>query len=191
MKDTAQRILDAAIQVFGRDGVSGATTREIARRAKVNEVTLFRHFKNKDELLRQVVVCSSKQFSLVFEDAPYETAADVRRTIDAFAAAYTAKLSKNEEFVRTFFGEMKRHQKLCRQLFVLSSQSVRQRFIAYLTKAQDRKLLRANLDVITATDALTGMLFSGVMRRPLTKSIYSHKAYVITCVELFWKGIEP
>ncbi len=42
MKETEQRILDAAMRVFGRDGVSGATTREIARVARVNEVTLFR-----------------------------------------------------------------------------------------------------------------------------------------------------
>src|SRR5580692_5838449 len=69
MKETEQRILDAAMRVFGRDGVSGATTREIARVARVNEVTLFRYFRNKNELLRQMVLCSAKQYDLVFADA--------------------------------------------------------------------------------------------------------------------------
>jgi AcrR family transcriptional regulator len=46
MKGTEEKILLAATRVFARQGVSGATTREIARRARVNEVTLFRHFKN-------------------------------------------------------------------------------------------------------------------------------------------------
>ena len=38
---TRQRLLDAAARVFARSGLEGATTREIAREAKVNEVTLF------------------------------------------------------------------------------------------------------------------------------------------------------
>ena len=79
MNNTGQRILDAALRVFGRDGVSGATTREIARVAKVNEVTLFRYFKNKNELLRQVVMQSSKRYEQVFAEAALETPDDLRQ----------------------------------------------------------------------------------------------------------------
>lgn len=191
MKDTSQRILEAAIRVFARDGLSGATTRAIALAAKVNEVTLFRHFKNKNELLRQVVLQCSKNYEHVFAEAAFETPADLRRTVQIFATAYSKMVQKNEAFIRTFFGEMKRHQKLCRQLFVESSQSVRQRLISYLATAQKNQLIRADVDVATAADALTGMLFIGVMRRPLTQSVYSHERYVQTCLELFLKGIEP
>jgi len=49
---TRKRILVAAELVFSRDGLQGATTREIARQAGVNEVTLFRHFRTREELLR-------------------------------------------------------------------------------------------------------------------------------------------
>src|SRR5260221_5803217 len=49
---TKQRILAAAELVFSRDGFQGATTREIARQAGVNEVTIFRHFHTREELLR-------------------------------------------------------------------------------------------------------------------------------------------
>jgi Bacterial regulatory proteins, tetR family len=38
---TEQRILAAAELVFSRDGFQGATTREIAQQAGVNEVTIF------------------------------------------------------------------------------------------------------------------------------------------------------
>jgi AcrR family transcriptional regulator len=37
--------------VFSRDGFQGATTREIAQQAGVNEVTIFRHFHTREELL--------------------------------------------------------------------------------------------------------------------------------------------
>src|SRR6476661_2123058 len=52
---TRERRLDAAGQTFSRDGIRGATTREIARKAGVNEVTLFRHFKSKEQLLGAVL----------------------------------------------------------------------------------------------------------------------------------------
>jgi AcrR family transcriptional regulator len=190
MKNTRQRILDAALRVFGRDGVSGATTREIARAAKVNEVTLFRSFKSKEELLRQVVLQSSQRYEPVFAGASLETPDDLRRTVRAYAETHAQKFRDNEAFVRTFVGEMTRHLKLCRSLFVESVKPVRQKFIAYLQAAQKARLVRKDLDPATAADALTGMLMAGALRRPLTESIYSHRRYVETCVELFLKGIE-
>jgi AcrR family transcriptional regulator len=53
--DTRQRILEAAIQLFSENGYTGATTRSIAAAAGVNEVTLFRHFGNKENLLREAI----------------------------------------------------------------------------------------------------------------------------------------
>jgi AcrR family transcriptional regulator len=50
-EDTRERILIAAREVIGRKGKRGATTREIADVAGVNEATIFRHFGNKETLL--------------------------------------------------------------------------------------------------------------------------------------------
>ena len=52
---TRNRLLRAATEVFADYGVTGATTREIARVAGVSEVTLFRHFQSKEQLLVAVV----------------------------------------------------------------------------------------------------------------------------------------
>ena len=52
---TRERILDAAARTFSLEGIQGATTRQIARKAGVNEVTLFRHFKSKEQLLGAVL----------------------------------------------------------------------------------------------------------------------------------------
>lgn len=54
-EDTGTRILDAALEVFYEGGYEGATTRAIAERAAVNEVTLFRHFGSKRELFLAVI----------------------------------------------------------------------------------------------------------------------------------------
>ncbi len=56
MTDTEQKILDAALRVFASEGYEGATTRRIAQEANVNEVTLFRKFQSKENLLREVLI---------------------------------------------------------------------------------------------------------------------------------------
>jgi AcrR family transcriptional regulator len=52
VSDTTERILRAAGELFAERGYSGTTTRAIAERAGVNEVTLFRRFENKAGILR-------------------------------------------------------------------------------------------------------------------------------------------
>ena len=49
-RSARERTIDAALQVFGEKGFTGSTTREIAKRARVNEVTIFRLFKSKRAL---------------------------------------------------------------------------------------------------------------------------------------------
>jgi AcrR family transcriptional regulator len=53
-EETRERIILAAREVIKRKGKRGATTREIADVAGVNEATLFRHFGNKEALIVEV-----------------------------------------------------------------------------------------------------------------------------------------
>jgi AcrR family transcriptional regulator len=53
--DTKQKILRAAAHLFSRSGYSGTTTQQIAKRARVAETSIYRHFKGKDELFVEAV----------------------------------------------------------------------------------------------------------------------------------------
>lgn len=48
-----QRILDAAVQVFARQGFNQSTIAQIARQAGVADGTIYLYFKNKDDILVQ------------------------------------------------------------------------------------------------------------------------------------------
>ncbi len=49
------RVLKAATALFAAKGFHKTSTRGVARKARVNEVTIFRHFKNKEELYLEVL----------------------------------------------------------------------------------------------------------------------------------------
>lgn len=63
---TADRIVEAAIQLISEKGYAAATTRSIAALAGVNEVTIFRHFGNKRGILKAAVERFS--YGPVFQD---------------------------------------------------------------------------------------------------------------------------
>ncbi len=53
--DTKTQILDAALELISQDGLKATTTKAIAEKASVNEVTLFRHFESKEKLFLAVI----------------------------------------------------------------------------------------------------------------------------------------
>ena len=53
MDATEEKILKATLIVLGKEGYDKATTRKIATEAGVSELTLFRKFKNKENLVRE------------------------------------------------------------------------------------------------------------------------------------------
>ena len=73
-----ERLIEAAVQLFSRQGFRGTTTRQIARLADVNETTLFRHFSRKQTLfwaavesrLKRLRIPRELQNALLEGDAP-------------------------------------------------------------------------------------------------------------------------
>ena len=64
--NTAQKIIDAALKVFGEKGYKGATTRVIAEKAGFSELTLFRKFKTKENLFDMALIQNIIEFKKEF-----------------------------------------------------------------------------------------------------------------------------
>ena len=54
-RDTRTKILDAAAQLLRDKGISGTTTREIARAAGLSDAAIYSHFKSRGELLHALI----------------------------------------------------------------------------------------------------------------------------------------
>jgi AcrR family transcriptional regulator len=72
-EDTHRRILNAALEEFTHHGFKGTSTRAISERACVNEVTLFRHFGSKVEMLKEAVEDAVLQMRVPTEIEAYIT----------------------------------------------------------------------------------------------------------------------
>jgi AcrR family transcriptional regulator len=90
MDETRARVLDAAYEQFSRMGVQRSTMEDVARRAGVSRITVYRRFVTKDALVEQVVRREFRryfdQFLIDIEQA--ETAAD--RVVLGFVSSLRA-----------------------------------------------------------------------------------------------------
>lgn len=71
MNDTQQKLIDAADQLLRENGLARATTRKIAQQAEVSEGLLYHHFKDKAELIHEVVFHRLRNFHEFLENLPF------------------------------------------------------------------------------------------------------------------------
>lgn len=188
---TRERLLEAAARIFARDGLDGATTREIARAAGVNEVTLFRHFRSKDRLLQAVV---QRNFGSTAAPPPLPaTGNDLRADLAAHARAYEQRLQENLPLIRAMLGGIHRHGEQERQVYLAIFAPLRAALIARLEAAQEGGRLQPAADAGMLADLFSGMIFTGVLRRasPIARRDYRATAYLETAVELIVRGAAP
>jgi AcrR family transcriptional regulator len=187
---TRTRLIEAASQVFATLGVQGATTRQIARIAGVNEVTLFRHFASKEQLLGAVI---ENAFVLQTEALAHPEAwtQDLKIDLRQYAYIYNKMLEAQEDLIRTFIGEAKRHPEEAKQVIQEAAKPLGQKLVAYLQSSQKRGTVRADLDPFPAVDMFTGMLLAGMLYRSakFNQRNYSCEDYIETCVNIFVGGI--
>jgi AcrR family transcriptional regulator len=187
---TRTRLIEAASQVFASLGVQGATTREIARVAGVNEVTLFRHFASKEQLLGAVI---KNALALQTEALAHPQAwtQDLKIDLIQYAHLYNTMLEAQEDLIRTFIGEAKRHPEEAKQVIQEAAKPLGEKLVAYLESSQRLGTVRADLDLFPAVDMFKGMLLAGMLCRSanFNQGSYSCEDYIETCVHIFVGGI--
>lgn len=95
-QETRERILSAARQLMAQKGYKGATTRKISELAGVNEVTVFRHFKNKvgilTELLKEIMDVREQ-----LEQGLQGEFSDLKEMLVSYARTYYGLLVERKE----------------------------------------------------------------------------------------------
>lgn len=98
------RLLVAALVEVAERGLRGATTRRIAGRAGVNEVTLFRHFGSKSALVAEALRSAAEGFG----SAAARPSGDLVRDLEELALAYWAFVGANRGAMVRLLPELSR-----------------------------------------------------------------------------------
>lgn len=150
--DAEQRILEAALKVFATEGYTGATTRKIAEEANVAEVTLFRKFKSKENLLKEVlnsnraVFASLDNLFQIQKDVDLET--ELRFLGKNIAKAMKDKKRDNKShmhmFMHMLFEEGKRRHEVAEVLLAFLQTSIKPLSKYFESQIKNEKMRNIN-----------------------------------------------
>jgi len=161
-------MLEAGRAVFAELGYAGASTKEIARRADVGEVLLFRHFQNKAGLFDEAVLAPLESF--VDQWAGLWEQHGLRgATIDELAEDYVRLLygffESNRELVTALLSARAHHPEASARLDELFSRleaTVREGMTEYNLPVGDPVLtVRLTFGLVLSTVVNADLLFAG------------------------------
>lgn len=168
--DVRQRILLSAARVFAETGYRGATTRRIAQAADVNEVTLFRHFGSKSELIREAIGSAGRQgdFARLPED-PVDPVAELTE----WSRRHIRHLHAVRAMIRTCMGESEEHPEV---VTCATERPIRVKVQLrdYLVRLQRLGLAAPDFDPDVAAAVLMAAVFTDAMSRDLMPESYDY-----------------
>ncbi|GGJ34423.1 TetR/AcrR family transcriptional regulator [Deinococcus roseus] len=106
--DTHNRILDAALDCIFEMGLTGVTTKAIAAKAGINEVTLFRRFGNKTNLLKAVISREAEQ--VASHDIRYT--GNLEDDLGRVVTGYIELVERRPGLINVLMSELPRHPEL-------------------------------------------------------------------------------
>lgn len=92
---TEEKILKVSLELFSKFGYVGTSTKKIAEKAGVNEVTLFRKFKTKSNLFQEVISECSKEGNII-KNLSNELTGDFDKDINIFGISFYNFLKNNQ-----------------------------------------------------------------------------------------------
>jgi AcrR family transcriptional regulator len=168
--DVREALLRAAIKVFAETGSRGATTRRIAQEADVNEVTLFRHFKSKDDLLRAALqFFASHAMTRTLPAVPKTP----RTELLDWCRAHHRELHKVRALIRRSMGEFEEYPENCSH-GMQASIRIADDLAGYLGRLKRTGLASGDWDERAAAAMLMGALFTDALGRDTMPQRYPY-----------------
>jgi AcrR family transcriptional regulator len=168
--DVRQALLRAAVTVFAETGTRGATTRRIAQEAGVNEVTLFRHFRSKDDLLAAALEAFARQ---AVQRALPDRPVDPERELGDWCRAHHRELHQIRALIRKSMGEFEQYPANCTQC-MQASVRIADELTDYLNRLKRAGLATGDWDARAAAAMLMGAIFTDAIGRDTTPERYPY-----------------
>ena len=189
--DRRQQIIATAMELFGKKGFRGTTTRDLATEADVNEAIIFRHFKTKEELYTAIIEQKAGERDSYHEELErLATVGDDEQFLEAVGRTFLEKHETDTTFMRLLlFSALEGHQ--LSEMFV-SSMAERHPIANYIKRRIGDGAFR-QVDPQLAARALMGMFASFIMWQEIfgfkNKQPRDREEVVRTFVSIFLSGM--
>lgn len=182
-----EKILKAATELYAETGFRGTTTRQIAQRAGVNEVTVFRQFGSKTLLLHEAIRCAcATPVPAPLPEIPVHPRAELLQ----WAHAHWQELWARRSVIRTAMGEIEEHPELLPRENSPTACAGRM-LHGYLERVKAAGLAHSSISTSAAAMTLMGTLFADAMSRdimPFASTLEPEQA-ISEYVDLFVRAI--
>ncbi|GAA0361303.1 TetR/AcrR family transcriptional regulator [Bacillus horti] len=133
--NTRGKILQATLSLIKKKGFRGVTTKEIAHHANINEVTIFRHFGNKMNILNTII----EEYSYIpsFKKVLHEEIVwNLKEDLQAITKLYFTFFKKNGDVIKIAYKELGNFPELDNRITVIPSQ-LKELLVRYFDKMQE------------------------------------------------------
>ncbi|MEE3718293.1 TetR family transcriptional regulator [Tumidithrix elongata RA019] len=196
---TRQRIVNTALQLFARQGITETTTRQIADQAEINEVTLFRHFGNKHGLLLAVLQECLQQYLLLTQVGEsiiiteMSNQGDLSRFLRYYMQNSLRLLESVPELLRSLVGEAGQYPSESRQALAQGIAQINQSIATVLEDVMAQTQTHYPLAPIKLANLVNTCLlgYAVIMLTSDIESIWSSSEdFINTLVEMIVKDTE-
>lgn len=168
--EVREALLRSTVKLFAEGGTKAASTRRIAKEAGVNEVTLFRHFGKKEELICSAMRWFADQNRV--ESLP-ATPRDPARELTDWCKEHYRRMYSLRTLIRTCMADHFEHPDRNSPTLQLPVQ-VNNELYEYLRRVRASGLATGTWDARSAANMLMGALFSDAMGRDAMPERYPH-----------------
>lgn len=159
--DTRKRILTAALDAYAQHGFRGATTRQVAAIAGVNEVTIFRIFGSKQALLAEAL--SSPAGPDPIPPLPADTR-DPTAVLTGWSEICLQSLSERAPVLRACVGDSAERPELGAAVTAIQD-SLFAELAGYLERMRDAGLVRSAVDLPAVATMLAATIIADAIGR--------------------------
>ncbi len=156
--ETKKALLESALQLISEKGYLGATTREIAEKAGVSEITLFRHFGSKERLFEQLL----KQYTFLprlKELIPRLKGLSLEEALFEVGVTFFDTLKERQGLVKIMLSEINLYPEKIRQIYTRFIEELVDTLGEFFHELQIEGLIR-KFDTKRAARLFLGMVFS-------------------------------
>jgi len=186
-----QLIIDAAIEVFSRNGFQNSTISQIARKADVAEGTIYQYFKNKEDLFFSIPIDKTKEFYNELE-LHLEGIHGAENKIRKFVWYYLYHLQGNPNYTRALMLEMRVNRNFAKTKTFEAYRPLTHKILEIIEEGQEEGVIRKDVNIYTIRHLILGMLEHIVTRWLLKGEKNDLLVQYNEAVELLVQGIgEP